>query len=62
MRDLFFNIRKMLDKKPNTYKSPDLSKLKEVIIDYRTRIYIALDADAQLAKEKYLIRVQNKKQ
>lgn len=51
----------MPDNKPNITKSPDLSRLKEVIIDHRTRIYIAPDADPELAKEKYLNRLKNKK-
>jgi hypothetical protein len=52
----------MLDKKSNNIKSPDLSKLKEVVIDHRTRIYIAPEADIELAKERYLARLLNKKQ
>lgn len=43
-------------KKINQNKSPDLSKLKEVIIDYRTKIYIAQDADVEEAKNRYLYR------
>jgi hypothetical protein len=43
-------------KKISLNKSPDLSKLKEVIIDYRTKIYIAPDADVEEAKNKYLFR------
>jgi hypothetical protein len=38
------------------YESPDLSKLKEVIIDHRTKIYIAPDADVEEAKNRYLFR------
>ncbi|MDY0100010.1 MAG: hypothetical protein RBR81_12490 [Bacteroidales bacterium] len=37
-------------------KSPDLSQLREVIIDHRTRIYIAPDADVEEAKNRYLSR------
>lgn len=37
----------MVDKKTDFLKSPDLSKLKEVVIDHRTRIYIAPDADIE---------------
>ncbi len=51
----------MLEKKPATYKSPDLSKLKEVIIDHRTKIYIPLDADAEEAKSRYIERISSKK-
>jgi hypothetical protein len=46
----------MLEKKPNNIKSPDLSKLKEVIIDHRTKIYIAPEADAEEARSRYLSR------
>jgi hypothetical protein len=43
-------------KKNTQVKSPDLSKLKEVIIDYRTKIYIAPEADVEEAKNRYLFR------
>jgi hypothetical protein len=43
-----------MERKPIVFKSPDLSKMKEVIIDHRTRIYIALDADAEEARTRYL--------
>ncbi len=46
----------MFEKKTTPIKSPDLSKLKAVIIDHRTTIYIAQDADSDEAKEKYLLR------
>jgi hypothetical protein len=51
----------MLEKKPIVYKSPDLSKLKEVVIDHRTRIYIAPDADVEEARNRYLSLVQTRK-
>jgi len=51
----------MLDKKPNIIKSPDLTKLKEVVIDHRTKIYIAPDADIEKARERYLTRLIRKK-
>lgn len=47
----------MFEKKANIFKSPDLSKLKEVIIDHRTKIYIAPDADIEEARSRYLFRV-----
>jgi hypothetical protein len=46
----------MLHIKPAIIKSPDLSKMKEVIIDHRTRIYIAPDADVEEAKNRYFLR------
>ncbi len=45
----------MLEKKPAIFKSPDLSKLKEVVIDHRTKIYIAPGADTEEAKNRYLL-------
>ena len=44
----------------STFKSPDLSKLKAVIIDHRTTIYIAQEADIEKARDKYLSRYPNK--
>ncbi len=46
----------MFATKPAVHKSPDLSKMKEVIIDHRTKIYIALDADAEEARSRYHFR------
>jgi hypothetical protein len=51
----------MLDKKQNNIKSPDLSKLKEVIIDHRTKIYVSPDMDVEKARENYLNRIARKK-
>jgi len=51
----------MYEKKPNTFKSPDLMKLQEVIIDHRTSIYIALGADAEEARTRYKTRTAVKK-
>jgi len=54
---LFIEIQRiMFEKKQAIVKSPDLSKLKEVIIDHRTRIYIAPDADIEEARNRYLSR------
>jgi hypothetical protein len=49
------------DKKQTIFKSPDLAKLQEVIIDARTRIYIAIDADPKEAKLNYFERLNFKK-
>jgi len=46
----------MYEKKPIIYKSPDISKLKEVIIDHRTKLYIAPGADVEEAKNRYFAR------
>jgi hypothetical protein len=50
----------MIDKKQNNFKTPDLSKLQEVIIDTRTKIYIAIGADAEEAKGRYRTRQEAK--
>jgi len=47
------------NKKQFVFKSPDLSKLQEVVIDLRTRIYIPLGADPEEAKVRYLARNGN---
>jgi hypothetical protein len=46
----------MFEKKANNFKSPDLSKMKEVIIDHRTKIYIAPTADIEEARNRYFSR------
>jgi hypothetical protein len=47
-------------KKAATFKSPDINKLQEVVIDHRTRIYIALDASPERARIRYFERLQAK--
>jgi hypothetical protein len=51
----------MIEKKQVVPKSPDLSKMKEVIIDHRTKIYIAPGADAGEAKARYLASLKNRR-
>lgn len=51
----------MYDKKPTSFVSPDLSKLQAVVIDIKTILYIALDADPKLARENYYLRIGAKK-
>ena len=51
----------MYEKKPASFVSPDLSKLQAVVIDIKTILYIALDADPKLARSAYLARVGMKK-
>jgi len=54
---LFIEIQKIMsEKKTVIYKSPDLSKMTEVIIDHRTKIYIVPGADIEEAKNRYLFR------
>jgi hypothetical protein len=51
----------MFGKKQNIIKSPDLTKLIEVIIDHRTRIYISPDADVVEARNRYLSRITTRR-
>ncbi len=51
----------MIEKKPIIHSSPDLSKMKEVIIDHRTKIYITPGADAVEAKSRYLANLKNRR-
>lgn len=48
----------MHEKKQSTHKAPDLTKMQAVVIDNRTTIYIAADADPKEAKKRYLERPQ----
>lgn len=57
----YINIGNMIEKKPVVHSSPDLSKMKEVVIDHRTKIYIAQSADASEAKSRYLANLKNRK-
>jgi hypothetical protein len=50
----------MFEKKHANFKTPNLRELQEVIIDARTKIYIALGADPEEAKSRYFIRQENK--
>jgi len=47
------------NKQPVVFKSPDVSKLQEVVIDIKTKIYIPLGADSEAAKIRYLARNNN---
>jgi hypothetical protein len=40
-------------KKRITFKTPDIHKMQEVIIDNRTKIYIAIGADPDEARTRY---------
>jgi hypothetical protein len=51
----------MQERKQQHFKSPDLAKLQEVVIDFRTRIYIALNADPEEARSRYLTKFAYKK-
>ena len=51
----------MHEKRQIIFKSPDLSMLQEVVIDLKTKIYIAIGADPEEARIRYLSRAGNKK-
>ncbi|MFO7827006.1 MAG: hypothetical protein R6V23_00175 [Bacteroidales bacterium] len=51
----------MYDKKNANFKSPDLEKLQPVVIDWKTKIYIAVGADPEKARERYFARLEEKK-
>jgi hypothetical protein len=50
----------MFEKKQNNFKTPDLSKLQEVVIDFRTKIYIEVGSDPEEARSRYLSKLQAK--
>ncbi len=50
----------MIEKKQNNFKTPDITKMQEVIIDGRTKIYIAIGADPAEARNRYLTRAEAK--
>jgi len=60
---MFINRKeiKMFEKKQPSFTTPDLTKLQEVIIDVKTRIYIAVGADPKEARSRYLARIGAKK-
>lgn len=51
----------MGEKKSDNIKSPDLSKLREVTIDKKTKIYISFGADVEEAITRYLNRGPSKR-
>jgi hypothetical protein len=46
----------MQDKKQTTFKTPDITKMQEVVINHRTKIYIAIGADPEEARNRYWAR------
>jgi hypothetical protein len=46
----------MQEKKPNTFKTPDITKMQEVVINPRTKLYIAVGADPEEARSRYWTR------
>ncbi len=51
----------MFEKKQANFITPDLTKMQEVIIDVKTRIYIAIGADPKEARSRYHNRISAKK-
>ena len=56
MKIVINNERKnyMYDNKTTNFKSPDLSKLQEVVIDRITKIYISAGEDPEKARKRYI--------
>jgi hypothetical protein len=52
--------RQSTQKSPSSYKSPDINKMQVVVIDHRTKIYIAVNADPVEARNRYLNRLETK--
>ncbi len=50
----------MIEKKPTIFKSPNLSKMQVVVIDAKTKIYIAAGDDPIEAKSRYLSRLESR--
>ncbi|MBN1107866.1 MAG: hypothetical protein JXR66_02985 [Bacteroidales bacterium] len=46
----------MSERKQTVFPSPDLSKMTEIIIDHRTKIYVTPGTDIEEAKNRYLYR------
>jgi len=46
----------MQDKKQTSFKTPDITKMQEVVINHRTKIYIAIGADPEEARSRYWAR------
>lgn len=50
----------MLERKPTIQKTPDITKMQEVIINHRTKIYIPIGADPEEARSRYQARQDEK--
>jgi hypothetical protein len=49
-------------KKHVSFKAPDIDKMQEVIIDGKTKLYIASHASAEAARNRYYDKMKSKKQ
>ena len=50
----------MQERKQTIFKTPDITKMQEVVINPRTKIYIAVGADAEEARSRYWARQDTK--
>lgn len=50
----------MQEKKQVIFKTPDISKMQEVVIDGRTKIYIVQGTDPEEARSRYFARIEAK--
>jgi hypothetical protein len=50
----------MQERKQNNFKTPDITKMQEVVINHRTKIYIAVGADPEEARTRYWARQDTK--
>jgi hypothetical protein len=50
----------MQERKQVTFKTPDITKMQEVVINARTKIYIAVGADPDEARSRYQARQEVK--
>ncbi len=46
----------MQEKKQTVFKTPDITRMQEVVINARTKIYIAVGADPEEARSRYWAR------
>jgi hypothetical protein len=46
----------MQERKQIVFKTPDITKMQEVVINHRTKIYIAVGADPEEARSRYWAR------
>jgi hypothetical protein len=46
----------MQEKKQTVFKTPDITRMQEVVINHRTKIYIAMGADPEEARIRYQAR------
>jgi hypothetical protein len=50
----------MQERKHIIFKTPDITKMQEIVINHKTKIYIAVGADPEEARSRYLNRPDSK--